>query len=123
MDDDNESSGSVVDYRADLPSFLDNGKTLNLKKLLRELAKNQDIAVLTLVNLMTRDTVEDKIKLQAATSLLELHVKVADKTSQDQIARLIAEVKLNPTGRKQLTNAGEDSTVPMVDFGTVQKIA
>lgn len=121
MNDDDESSGSVQVYGTELPTFLDDGKSIGLKSLKLELKRHSSTAVQALVTLLTDKDTDAKIRLQAATSLLELQVKVGDKISQDQIARLIAEVKLNPTGRKQLSSS-EDPGRPSVDFGTVQKI-
>lgn len=119
---DNDASGTVQVYTAKQESFLDDGKALGLKSLKLELKRHSSDAVQALVKLLTDKDSEPKIRLQAATALLELQVKVADKISSDQIARLIAEVKLNPTGSKRLTTDDEDST-PLVDFGTVQKVS
>lgn len=122
LNDDDESSGSVQVYEAEVPSFLDNGKTLGLKSLHLKLKKNDEDVVKVLVDLLVDPKTEPKLRLQAATTLLEYRVKVADKMSSDAISRLIAEVKLNPTGRKQLTSGGSDPTMPLVDFSTVQKV-
>lgn len=122
MTTESESSGSIQVYEAELPSFLDKGKTLenSLKALSRELGKHTGTAVEALVALLTDEKVEPKVKKDAAIALLELQVKVKEKISSDAIARLIAEVKLNPTKRAQLS--GEDNNVPLVDFGSVQKV-
>jgi len=120
LNEENESSGSIKVYKEEEITFLDKGKTLNLTKLAKSLAKFEDEAIQTLVKLLTDEKAEPKIKLAAATALLELQVKVKKEISADTISRLIAEVKLNPTRRKQLT--GADDETPLVDFGTVQKI-
>lgn len=114
----NDASGTVQVYTAKEETFLDDGKTLGLKSLRLELKRHSSDAVQALVTLLTDKDTDPKLRYQAATALLELQVKVADKISSDQIARLIAEVRLNPSGTKQLTS---DDT-PTVDFGTVQKI-
>lgn len=116
MSDENE----VQIYQTELPSFIDKGKTLDLKALSRELGKHQGTAIEALVKLLTDEKTEPKIKLAAATNLLELQIKVRDKISADAIARLIAEVKLNPTKRKTLVD--ENGETPLVDFGSVQKV-
>jgi hypothetical protein len=122
MTTENESSGSIQTYNAELPSFLDKKNSLDktLAALSRELGKHTTTAVEALVTLLTDEKVEPQVKKDAAIALLELQVKVREKVSSDAIARLIAEVKLNPTKRAQLS--GEDNDVPLVDFGSVQKV-
>lgn len=114
-------SNDTVVYTTKQQSFLDDGIDKALKSLKLELKRVSGDAVKALVKFLTDEKAEPKLRLQAATALLDFQVKVADKISADQIARLIAEVKLNPTGSKRLTT-DDDDDMPAVDFGTVQSI-
>lgn len=114
-----ETTDAVAVQTVGVPSFLDN--PINLKKLLREVSKHTAAAVETLVEIMNDPNAEQKTRLGAASKLLEMQADVAKVISQDAIQRLVAEVRLNPTGTKRL-KAEDDSERPLVDFSTVQAV-
>lgn len=115
----NEQTGStsiVVELQPEVQSFLTTG--IDLKRLLKDVAKTSKDAVQALVTLLASK--DEKIVLTAAKALLELHVNVADKINADQLQRLIAEVKLNPSGTRKLTAVDDDR--PLVDFSTIREV-
>lgn len=85
-----------------------------LKKLLASLTKESEDAVEILVALMTGKDTDDKTKLAAASKLLDLQRQIAQDINQDELQRLIANVKFG--GPKQLET--EDDT-PQIDFSTI----
>lgn len=85
-----------------------------LKKLLNSLTKESEDAVEILVALMTGKDTDDKTKLAAASKLLDLQRQIAQDINQDELQRLIANVKFG--GPKQLET--EDDT-PQIDFSTI----
>lgn len=110
-------SASVVELQPEVQSFLTTG--IDLKRLLRDVSKQAKPAVEALVNLLASK--DEKIKLAAAKALLELNVNVASAINDDNLKRLIAEVRLNPSGTRRLV-ASDDKTTPLVDFGTVREV-
>lgn len=110
-------SASVIEV--DTPSFLTNG--IDLKRLLRDVSKQTRAAIDALTGLLSSN--DEKIRLGAAKALLDLQVTVAKEISVDQMQRLIAEVKLN-AGSRRLLGSGEDEDTsrPLVDFTTIQKV-
>lgn len=98
----------------DTPSFLNDG--IDLKTALAHLTKQQKVAVDTLVKLLKDD--DPKIKLGAATKLMEFSIEVAKIINTDSLQRMIAEIKI---GRgKRLVD--QPPARPMVDFGTIQQV-
>lgn len=117
---DQSASTSVaieVELQPEVQSFLTTG--IDLKRLLRDVARQSKNAVEALVKLL--DSKDEKIQLTAAKALLELQVNVADKINSDQLNRLIAEMKLNGAGTKRLVNAEQENR-PLVDFSTIREI-
>lgn len=117
------SAGSVaVVLQEENPSFLVGG--LDLKKLLRDLAKHSGKAIERLVILMSSQ--DEKVALTAAKTILEMQTQVAKDMNTDQLQRLIAQVKLNLGGGKRLIpmkgEDEEDSGKPVVDFTTIQAV-
>lgn len=109
----------VVETKPDLPSFLDD--KVDLKKLARDIAKASSAAVETLIKLL--DSKDEKVKLAAASKLVEFQVQVAKEISHDQMQRLIAEIKLVRGTQQRLVEAGNGgSNRPIVDFGTIRTI-
>lgn len=107
-------SDQVV-LQPEVQSFLTSG--IDLKRLLRDVSKQQKPAVEALASLLTNN--DPKIKLAAAKALLELNINVATAINDDNLKRLIAEVKLNPSGTRRLVASDEDTT-PLVDFSTIR---
>lgn len=84
-----------------------------LSKLLKSLNAESQDAVDTLVKLMKSE--DDKIKLGAATKLLEFQESVAKSIENDNLMRVMATAKYG--GPKQLEY--EDDDTPDVDFTQV----
>lgn len=66
---------------------------------------------------MTSPDTDDKTKLAAASKLLDLQRQVAADINQDELQRLIANVKFG--GPKELE---VDDDTPQIDFSVVQEV-
>jgi HEAT repeat protein len=110
----------VVETEPDLPTFLDD--KIDLKKLAREIVKASSAAVDVLVKLL--ESTDERVRLQAATKLVEFQVQVAKEISADQMQRLIAEIKLVRAPQQKLVDANNPSKPnrPMVDFSTIREV-
>lgn len=106
------------------PSFLDDKIDLNTLRL--ALKRHSAKAVDTMVKILDDTTASIDLKYKVAKDLLGLQVSVASEISKDQMARLIAELKLNPGGRKTLTEltdeTGDEDDTPMVDFDNIRQV-
>jgi hypothetical protein len=109
------NEGSGAPQVVEVQSFLSTG--LDLKRLLKEVAKQQRPAVEALVKLLASQ--DERIKLAAAKALLELNISVASAINDDQLKRLIAETKIG-NGAKRLVDV--DTGYPRVDFGTIRQV-
>lgn len=83
--------------------------------MLKSLTAESENAIEILVGLMTAKDTDDKTKLAAASKLLDLQRQVAQDINQDELQRLIANVKFG--GPKQLEV--DDDDTPDVDFTQV----
>lgn len=88
-----------------------------LNKVLKSLTAESENAVEILVKLMTSPDTDDKTKLAAASKLLDLQRQVAADINQDELQRLIANVKFG--GPKELE---VDDDTPQIDFSVVQEV-
>lgn len=70
-----------------------------------------------LVAIMNNKDTDDKTKLAAASKLLDLQRQVAADINQDELQRLIANVKFG--GPRQLE---VDDDTPAIDFSVVQDV-
>lgn len=114
-----ENSGSVVvALQIKKRTFLD--EEIQLKALSRELGKASKDAVAVLVEMLKSQDV--RIKMQAAVKLLEFDIDVKKSVSNDQIQRVIAEIKMNGSGSKTLELEDDVKKRPMVDFSTIRSI-
>ena len=86
-----------------------------LTGILKKLNKEAEGAVEMLVTLMTAEDSDDKTKLAAASKLLEFQRQAAQDINQDELQRLIANIKFG--GPKSLEY--EDDDTPDVDFTQV----
>lgn len=125
MSDGNGSAVSlVVESQPDLPSFLDD--KIDLKKLARDIAKGTSKAVEVLISLLESDKTDEKIKLQAASKLIEFQIQISKEISADQMQRLIAEIKLVRQPKQRLIDApdgGDGKPLrPVVDFHTIREV-
>jgi HEAT repeat protein len=108
----------VVETQLEPVSFLDD--KIDLKKLARDISKATSKAVEVLLELL--DSKDERVKLQAATKLVEFHVQVQKEISSDQLQRLIAEIKVAQSSRKLVDANNPDKQRPVVDFSTIRKI-
>lgn len=115
----NGSVTLVVETKEEEHSFLT--ETIDLKKLAKKLTTNVNSAVDVLVGFL--ESKDDRLKMQAATKLLEFHVSVAKEISADQMQRLIAEIKVAKGSKTQkLIDAENGKTKPVVDFTTIRAL-
>lgn len=121
MSDNGETLNLVVETQETLPSFLED--KIDLRRLVREISRASGPAVDALVKLL--ESPDDRVRLQAATKLVEFQVQVAKEISSDQMQRLIAEIKLvrdgGQGGKKKLIPV-EQPRRPLVDFGTIREV-
>lgn len=110
------SSSVVVELQQEQHSFLTGA--VDLKRLMRDVSRQSKPAVEALTKLL--ESKDEKIRLTAATKLLELHVSVAKEINTDHIQRLIAEIKYNRGGAKALIEVDNDR--PLVDFSTIREV-
>lgn len=114
----------VVETQPDLPSFLDN--KVDLKRLAREIGRASGRALEVLMALL--NSTDERVRLEAAKKLIEFQVSVAKEISNDQMQRLIAEIKLVRQPKQKLIPAGEgeggeaQTNKPVVDFHTIRTI-
>jgi hypothetical protein len=91
---------------------------IQLRKLLKELDKASKEAVEILLECAkSRD---DRVRLQAASKLIEFKIDVTDKINADKIQRMIAELKLN--GKSSNGSLVPTSATPVVDFTKIRTI-
>ena len=121
MNDNNGSINLVVATQEEALTFLD--QSVDLKTVARKLTQASSKAVEVLLKLL-EETKDERVKLQAATKLLEFHVSVQKEISHDQMQRLIAEIKLARGGKTKLIDADNPGGKkrPVVDFTTVRQI-
>ena len=113
-----ENSGSVVvALQIKKSTFLDT--EIDLKKLDKELSKVSKDAVDVLTEMLKHTDV--RIRMQAATKLLELGLEVKKTISSDQIQRVIAEIKLGG-GSKTLEIEDAAKKRPIVNFSEIRSI-
>lgn len=122
MSDNNASAATVDVYvpaENKLPSFLTD--TIDLKRLLKNVASHSKPAIEALVACLASK--DEKIRLTAASKLLEFQVQIAKEINADQMQRLIAEVKLSGrAGSKTTTDLVPEDRRPIVDFTTIREI-
>lgn len=92
---------------------------IKLKKLLKALDKASVEAVEVLLKCMHSQ--DEKIRLTAATKLLDFHIDVTEKINADKIQRMVAEIKLVKSTNGSLVPIDE-SKRPVVDFTTVRTL-
>lgn len=109
----------VVTYQPEVQSFLTD--KVQLDKLLKELVRYGKSAVKVLVDIVEDPKADAKLKLTAATKLLEFQVQVAKEISSDQLQRLIAEIKYANGPRRSLVPL-EDDTGPVLDFTNIREV-
>lgn len=95
---------------------------VQLKRLSKELSRTNKKAIEKLELLMEKST-DDKVQMQCALKLIELDIDVKKAISQDQMQRLIAEIKLNRGVKsKQLSVSEDEDDRPLVDFTTIRSV-
>jgi len=114
-------SSVVVVTQEENPSFLTDN--IDLKKLHKELSKVSKEAIDVLLACLKSQ--DERLRMSAATKLLEFQVTVSKEINTDQMQRLIAEIKLNhgPKGRlTPLDGEEEEKPRPIVDFSNIRSI-
>ena len=115
---DSSTTSVVVVMQEEAQSFLTN--SVDLKKLHTDIKRHSKAAIDALVSML--DSTDPKIKLTAATKLLEFQVSVAKELSSDQMQRLIAEVKLVKSPKSNLVPVEDQKARPLVDFTTIRSV-
>lgn len=119
-DNKNGSTQLVVAVEERELSFLDS--SVDLKAVARKLTSASSKAVEVLLKCLESN--DEKLRLQAATKLLEFQITVAKEISHDQMQRLIAEFKLARGGKTKLVDAENGGKKkPVVDFANIRKIS
>lgn len=120
------STEITVITKEELPSFIK--KKHELQKVLDSISKGSSAAVKLLLDTITDEKVDIKLRVQCAKDLLTFHTSIADQISKDQMNRLIAEIKIANKGvTPSLTVGGkdddeDDSTTPVLDFTTIREV-
>ena len=109
----------VVALQVKKLTFLD--EEILLKKLSKEFSKSSKDAIEVLVKMLSSP--DDKMRMQAAIRLLEFDVDIKRAISQEQMQRMIAEIKINGGGSKTLElEAASVKSRPVVDFSNIRNI-
>lgn len=103
----------MANYEVKNQSFL--ADNVDLKRLLSAVKKTQKKTIQTLLTLCS--STDETIRLKAASKLLELQVEVAKEISADQMKRLIAEIKVNPSNTPLVPT--EEDKRPRVAFDEI----
>lgn len=122
MQNEDGSISLVIETKEETPSFLK--EHVDLKPVLRLLKSASKTAIDTLLKCL--ESKDERIRLSAASKLIDLHVSVAKEISHDQMQRLIAEIKVASGGStKKLVDAkgGDKEQGPIVDFTTIRQIS
>jgi HEAT repeat protein len=122
MQNSNQSLTVTAVVKEQTTSFLSD--ELQLKALAKALSKLNKETINVLEDLLKSK--DERVRMQVAFKLLDLEVDVKKVISQDQMQRLIAEIKLNQASTtKQLTAEQEDKNKnrPIVDFTTIRTIS
>ena len=105
--EDNDEGTVVVPVEA-RPSLL---KKNELTKVLTKLSKSTDKVISFLESVMLNDENEIKVRVQAATLLLEKRVAVSESITRDALARSIGEARLlmaqQATQQKRIKEVGD----------------
>lgn len=103
---------------SDNPTFI--RKKHELTDLQKLLAKNSALAVQVLIDTMNKEDQTDKEKRECAKLLIQYDIEVSKAINQDNMARMIAEIKMNGNNSKSLHV--EDDNTPLVSFDEVQAV-
>lgn len=118
-----ENQGSVAVVTVKEQSFLDNdGLKQKLGPLLKSLKTASKAAIEVLEKAL--ESPDEKVRVSAAEKLLQFYMQTAKEINNDQVQRLIAELKLHPN-RKPMTPVGNSPSgapKPIVDFSTIRDV-
>ena len=112
------STAVAVDMKKDVPSFLRG--SIDLKRVLRDVSKQSKTAIEALVGLLSSE--DERVRANAAKTLLELQVTLAKEVNNDQITRLIAELRWTNNPKTLVPLDDDDDMTPIVDFSQVREI-
>ncbi len=103
-----------------VPSFLKDKH--ELAKLFKSLDKASQAAVKLLTETLesTDKDVTLKMKLECAERLLDFYMRTAKQISDDDMARLIAEVKLGGSKQGFVLKEGERPAQPVLNFSEIK---
>lgn len=105
----------------EVPMFIK--KTHELSKLAKRLDKVSDGAIDVIVETMNNPKTDPKLRVACATTLTDMHIKVNDIISKDQLTRQIAELKKNGLSTPLQLQSGEIKPLPpRRDFLTIQSV-
>lgn len=93
-----------------------------LAKLFKQLDKASQAAVKLLTDTLDSkdENVTIKMKLECAERLLDFYMRTAKQISDDDMSRLIAEVKLAPGKPGFTLKEGEKPAKPALNFGEIK---
>lgn len=98
-------------------------KVHELAGLAKKLDKVSDGAIDVIVNTMNDPKTDPKLKVTCATTLADMHIKVNDIISKDQLTRQIAEIKKNGLSTPLALEPGQSKPLPPKrDFLTIQNV-
>jgi hypothetical protein len=121
-----EGSSKITTVKVKEKSFIrDKGELSNLLKFLSKVSAS---AVEILVDAMNaKDGVDQKTKIACAEKLLDFQIACAKQVNDDNMQRMIAEIKLNRTPLANNLSAIEFDEEkrrnrPVVDFSQIQDV-
>ncbi len=112
-----QASASVVEYVPKQLSFLDGA--IDLKPLQRTIKRHTQAAIDAMVNVI-ESTKDEQLKARTSAKLVELYVQIAKEINDDQLKRLVAEIKMNQASQMLLPS--DQANRPLVDFGTIAEV-
>lgn len=104
----------------ELPTFI--RKKHELDKLLKTLEKASPSAVKLLEDTMADEEVPLKTRIECATKIIEFHTGTVQKINADEMARLVAEVKLGSNARSKNLKLEDKPDVPELNFDDVREV-
>lgn len=103
----------------EIPTFVK--KKHELDKLLKSIEKVSPEAVKLLTDTMNNEKIELKVRIDCAKTIIELNKSLAQQISADEMARLIAEVKLGSGTSKTLT-LEDKPKAPALNFEDIREV-
>jgi len=107
----------VVVVKETTPSFI--RRTGELTKTQKRLSKLSESMIDFLLSKVEDEGVDLKLRMQYADKLLSYHVDVSKLVNQDNLQRMVAEIKI--AGKLPLSGdaSGNKTTQPVIDFDNI----